>query len=191
MKVNLNVFPNHYRCEPRDYKAIFFVIVAVFISIILISTYSIFKRVQFSRFEQQSRAPVEALQARREGLLREKQNKETEIKRLSFDENLKVDLNEEIKAFNQIMRDFYWSVFFQELEENTPDNIWIKNMIIEELPHVVLKCEAEDLFKPVEFVKKLELSDYFENILLGRSEENLETKAITFNLSFKVKTDAF
>ncbi|MFA5478978.1 MAG: PilN domain-containing protein [Candidatus Muiribacteriota bacterium] len=191
MKINLNLFPSQYRCEPRDYKAILFMIGSLFLAIVIISFFFIFKKVQFSRLEHQSRAPVEALQARKEVLLREKQSKETRINTMTFNEQKKNELNEEIKAFNEILRDFYWGHFLQKFEESVPDRIWVRNIVMERFPKVYLACEAADLFKPVEFVKTLELSPYFRNIILGKAEEDPSTKAIKFHIDFEIEDSLF
>ncbi|MFW5782270.1 MAG: hypothetical protein ACOCWO_03145 [Candidatus Muiribacteriaceae bacterium] len=221
MKINLNVFPHHYRCEPRDYKAILFMIVSFILAAVVISALFLGKNFQYTRQKSKKLEPVNMLRTEKTRLEREVQRLETKKKKTDFDINKKLDLNNRIREFNKIKRDFYWARFFQKLEEATPERIWVKNFFIETadmekareddeienvksrqggslsneeeqnvrervMRKVYMACESSDMFKPIEYVKNLEVSEYFDEILLGRAEEDPESQAVKFSMEFEV-----
>jgi hypothetical protein len=191
MKVTLNVLPQQYRCEPIDYKAIFFMVLSFIVSIITVFTFYIVRNITVSRMKSESEATVISLQTRVNSLNQKIQRKKLEINKANFDEAKKIDLNEEIASFNKIRRDFFWAIFFQKLEEVTPDKIWFKNIIIEKFPEVYMSCEGADIFKPIEYVKSLEMSEYFSDILLGKASQDPNTMAVKFTLKFKINEEMF
>jgi|GEM_PF-4733483 len=191
MKIQMNVFPMHHRCEPIDYKAIFFMGVSLITMVSIISLVYLISYFTYSDKKASSEEPVQREEASLRRLEREVQKKNVIKQKTVFDENKKIELNKEIREFNKIKRDFHWGLFFQKLEELTPDRIWVKNFVISRFPDFYISCEASDIFKPIEYVKNLEMSEYFEDIFLGKAQEDNESMAIRFTLEMKINEKKF
>ena len=191
MKIQMNVFPMHHRCEPIDYKAIFFMGVSLIAMIAIIAVVYVISYFSYSAKKSSSEEPVQREQATLRRLEGEVQKKNVIKQKTVFDEKKKIELNKEIIEFNKIKRDFHWGLFFQKLEELTPDRIWVKNFVISRFPSFYMSCEASDIFKPIEFVKNLEMSEYFKKIFLGKAEEDKESMAIRFTLEMQIDEKKF
>ncbi|MCK9224977.1 MAG: hypothetical protein M0R46_06020 [Candidatus Muirbacterium halophilum] len=224
MRINLNVFPKHYQCEPRDYKAIFFAGLTLIVMIVMIFSVYIIQKWRFSSMQTQSLEPLRVKEEQMKSLQTQKARKETDLRKNIFPEATKEELNERITSFNKIERDFYWGLFFQKLEEVIPERVWLKNFFIEtslmkeirikdhiedikrksNISHekemdiikninrkIYLSCEASDMFKPIEFIKNLELNEYFSNIIVGKAQEDSESLSVRFTIEFEINENLF
>ena len=224
MKINLNVFPKHYQCEPRDFKAYLFAGLSLTVMIVMIFSVYIIQKWRFSSMQTQSLEPLRMKEDQMKTLQTQKARKETDLRKQIFPDSTKEELNERIASFNKIERDFYWGLFFQKLEEVVPERVWVKNFYIESdvmkeirvkehiedikrksnISHekendiinsinrkIYLACESSDMFKPIEFIKNLEINEYFSNIIVGKAQEDTESLSVRFTIEFEINENLF
>lgn len=197
MKMKMDLLPSQYKCVPRDWTAIFILVIVLLAIPAMWFGLKKYHAYAIEKIGKANEEEIKGLEERINTLTNEIAQLDNQLGKAMLKREQIKEINERIDFFNRIyQKSFSWYDFFDKLEKSTPNEVWIQK--IEIMGGDTLKdqwfrvtCESKEPYHAPEFLKNLMQnrefvppSDDKNSVTLGKVELNKDS-GYEFVLEFK------
>lgn len=196
MKMKMDLLPSQYKCVPRDWTAIFILVIVLLAIPAMWFGLKKYHDYAIEKIGKANEEEIKELGERINTLTNEIAQLDNQLSKAMLKREQIKEINERIDFFNRIyQKSFSWYEFFDKLEKMTPNEVWIQKIEIigDTLKEQRFKvtCESKEPYHAPEFLKNLMQNREFvppgddqNSVLLGRVELNKDS-GYEFVLEFK------
>ncbi|EKD68566.1 MAG: hypothetical protein ACD_47C00548G0003 [uncultured bacterium] len=196
MKMKMDLLPSQYKCVPRDWTAIFILIIVLLAIPAMWFGLKKYHDYAIDKIGKANEEEIKELGERINTLTNEIAQLDNQLSKAMLKREQIKEINERIDFFNRIyQKSFSWYEFFDKLEKMTPNEVWIQKIEIvgDTLKEQRFKvtCESKEPYHAPEFLKNLMQNREFvppgddqNSVLLGKVALNKDS-GYEFVLEFK------
>ncbi len=196
MKMKMDLLPSQYKCVPRDWTAIFILVIVLLAIPAMWFGLKKYHEYAIEKIGKANEEEIKELGERINTLTNEIAQLDNQLSKAMLKREQIKEINERIDFFNRIyQKSFSWYEFFDKLEKMTPNEVWIQKIEIlgDTLKEQKFKitCESKEPYHAPEFLKNLMQNREFvppaddqNSVLLGKVELNKDA-GYEFVLEFK------
>ncbi|HOD40483.1 MAG: hypothetical protein BWY96_01063 [Spirochaetes bacterium ADurb.BinA120] len=166
MKMKMDLLPSQYKCVPRDWRAIFILIIVLLAIPGMWFGLKKYHDYAIEKIGKANEEEIKELGERINTLTNEIAQLDNQLGKAMISREKIKEINERIDFFNRIyQKSFSWYEFFDKLEKLTPNDVWIREIHIDgdSLKDQKFKvvCESKEPYHAPEFLKNLMLNREF------------------------------